>query len=387
MRHFVDAPRPLSSSSFLSFFPFRAVGSPKTRPDLYEPPQAQTPRGDQQEMLMHQKPFMGNWRRLPRPRDPSQEAAFRGLRTRCMLAAAEERHDQHTSRLPIPLDTLARHAGVEPADCAGCAKPECALCDEMAPGDANDANGLICCNTLLSEMLARVGNWLEKASVKHFMLGGTLLGAMQDGQVHQWKEGAVLAVDADALLKVRELDPELLKYGLSYFVNQDHEGSLLNPDGEGKGWLVPKGEICLTGDVTVGGPELPSELKPGSDFYVLEGKETRMYTNLKEVPARDYEPWVGDEITQRRFPHVALLPYYEENEEIHIVGALPCHRRFLRDKMFPLSTVGMGGHDWPAPRFAHEALTQMFGPNYLDKKRFRLRDDRTHVAFCQEQGL
>ena len=149
-----------------------------------------------------------------------EQAPFVALRRGCLAAAAEQRVATQTGRLPTPLSVLARHAGVEPADCAGCARPVCS--PEHRPG------GPPCCAQMLAEMLRVVSVWLERRNVKHFLTGGSLLGAMNDHSVHEWNEGASIAIDASSMGLLRELDAELLRQGVAYYVNQEHPGGAIS---------------------------------------------------------------------------------------------------------------------------------------------------------------
>jgi len=69
------------------------------------------------------------------------------------------------------------------------------------------------------------------------------------------------------------------------------------------------------------------------------------------------------------------------------MGGHVCQRRLKRDNVFPLGTATMAETPWPVPRFAHEALAQMFGPKYRDKARIDKPDDELHRSYCHENDL
>jgi len=41
---------------------------------------------------------------------------------------------------------------------------------------------------------------------------------------------------------------------------------------------------------------------------------------MDEVAGRDHEPWTASEQEMRRHPHILLLPYYDQGEDIYIMG-------------------------------------------------------------------
>ena len=212
---------------------------------------------------------------------------------------------------------------------------------------------------------------------------------------------------ATSLGQLRELNAELLKHGIAYYVNQEQKGSII-PGGVPRGWLEPKGELCLTVDIAAGGLSMPPTLfkqRTAADLVVSheghthseavshaghthgEKEEGLLFHGLNEVPQRDYEAWMGSEAGVRKHPHVLLLPYYERGDDVYIVGGHVCQRRLPWNNVFPLSTATMDGMAWPVPRFAHEALAQMFGPGYRNKDRINQPDDELHRSYCLENDL
>ena len=360
-------------------------------------------QGPKLKELMTQAQYSGAWSRLSRPKEVSGEGLFTAMRNRCLETVAEQRQTAQTARLPTPLPVLARHASVEPADCAGCARPACSL--QCGVGTAV-VGRVVCCSEMLASMLEVVGSWLQSNGVTHFITGGTLLGAINDKQVHEWNEGASIAVEAGSLSRLREMNPDLLRRGVAYFVNQERsQPSFLAPMSNTK-WLDLKGELCLTVDITTRGLSIPEEMKrakedlSGTRRKAIVGlpevgrrrqesaKGGLLYSEMEEIAARDYQPWMTESET-RQHPHIVLLPYYEApgGEDIIIQGAHTCQRRLKRDKVFPLSTITMNKMDWPVPRFANEALCQFFGPDFRDKGRIDRADEDMHLSYCRENDL
>jgi len=230
-------------------------------------------------------------------------------------------------------------------------------------------------------MLDATAAWLQAHQVKHFLIGGTLLGAIKEGTAIQWQEGATIAIEANALSKLRELDETLLQQGVSYYVNQERRRPW--------GWDPPRGELCLHGEVTARGPRVP---QTGS----MPHGGSLLFANLTEVPTRDRTPWWGNEDRARHHPHIVLIPFTEETGSVHMPAAPMCHRHLHHNAVFPLSTVQMHSTSWPVPRFAHQALAQMFGPHYMDLHFMdpaqnlplnHRENHRVHLEFCNENGL
>lgn len=327
--------------------------------------------------LQAQVPYEGSFASLPRPIDKGGEEIFRERRERCHSAAWAQRTTTNTPRLAIPLTELGRFVAVEPADCAGCAKPRCSNCNTTAPSPTT----IPCCLELLGAVLGAAATWLQANQVKHFLIGGTLLGAVQQGRATMWQEGATIAIEASALSKLRELDEGLMERGVAYYVNQERRRPW--------GWGPPRGELCLHRETLAA----QSRTGPHRDSLVVH--------NLSEVGDRDHTPWWGDDERARQHPHIVLIPFTEGQGFVHMPAAPACQRHLHHNAVFPLSTVQMHGLSWPVPRFAHEALAQMFGAHYLDPDFIGVaqsnaaqyghsnhrENHRLHLEFCNENGL